>query len=257
MATNWWGASDGAPNAGPYGDFQNDSANFYPVSAPQVLIGTSRATAVPVVDSTVTIPADTYVCTGAESHHRRAQPVHLDRGSADRVLPDPSGLAPGTYNVYIDESQHHAAAGQRPQRRLPDGRGTSLGTAESSTQIVVGPPVFNSAASATFAETVGGTFDVSATGYGPVSLSASGLPSWLALTDNGDGSGSGAQTDTGVLAGTPPYGSSGTYDFSITATDGNGNPTVQSFVLTVSATAAAFTVDHRRRSPRTASGPSR
>ena len=67
------GFSDGAPNAGPYGDFQNGSANFYPVGAPQVFIGTSRATAVPVVNSTVTIPADTYACTGAETHHRRAR----------------------------------------------------------------------------------------------------------------------------------------------------------------------------------------
>ena len=41
--TNWWGANGGAPNAGPYGDFQNDSSNFYPVSAPRVYIGTSRA----------------------------------------------------------------------------------------------------------------------------------------------------------------------------------------------------------------------
>ena len=39
--TNWWGANSGAPNSGPYGDFQNNASNFYPVSAPQVLIGTS------------------------------------------------------------------------------------------------------------------------------------------------------------------------------------------------------------------------
>ena len=69
--SNWWGAKDGAPNAGPYGDFQNDSGNFYPVSAPQVLIGTSRGTAVPVSNSTVTISAVTYACTGAGVDDRR------------------------------------------------------------------------------------------------------------------------------------------------------------------------------------------
>ena len=44
--TNWWGASGGAPNSGPYGDTQ--AGAMYPVSAPGVFIGTSRATAVPV-----------------------------------------------------------------------------------------------------------------------------------------------------------------------------------------------------------------
>jgi hypothetical protein len=46
-----------------------------------------------------------------------------------------------------------------------------------------------------------------------------------------------------VLAGTPPYGSSfnSPFNFTITATDGNGNTTVQNFVLTVSPTAAVFT----------------
>ena len=70
---NWWRpARDGAPNGGPYGDFQNDAANFYQVSAPQVLIGTSRGTAVPVSNSTVAISAGAYACTGAESDDCRA-----------------------------------------------------------------------------------------------------------------------------------------------------------------------------------------
>jgi hypothetical protein len=239
--TNWWGASDGAPNAGPYGDFQNDAANFYPVGAPQISIGTSRGTAVPVVNSTVTIPADTYTCTGAETSTVGPNPCTLTVGQPTGTFQVPSGLSSGVYNVYIDESNTTPLPGNGPNDPYQTARGTNLGTAESTTQIVVGPPVFNSAAAATFAETVGGTFNVSATGYGPVSLSASGLPSWLSLSDNGDGSGSGPQTDTGVLSGTPPYGSAGTYDFSITATDGNSNQTVQSFVLTVSATAPTFT----------------
>ena len=42
------------------------SRRLLPGGRTEVYIGTSRATAVPVVNSTVTIPANTYVCTGAE-----------------------------------------------------------------------------------------------------------------------------------------------------------------------------------------------
>jgi hypothetical protein len=240
---NWFGSSDGAPNAGPYGDFQNGSGEMYPVSAPQVLIGTSRGTAVPVTNSTVTINTDSYACTGAESTSVGPNPCTLTVGQPTGTFQVPAGLAPGAYNVYIDESNTTPLPGNGPNDAYQTAQGTNLGTAESVTPIVVGPPVFNSAASTIFTETVPGTFGVSASGYGPVSLSASGLPSWLSLSDNGDGSGSGAQTDTGVLAGTPPYGSSfnSPFNFTITATDGNGNTTVQNFVLTVSPTAAVFT----------------
>ena len=124
---NWWGARDGAPNAGPYGDFQNDAANFYPVSAPQVLIGTSRGTAVPVSNSTVTISAVSYACTGAESTTVGPNPCTLTVGQPTGSFQVPGGLAPGTYHVYIDESNTTPLPGNGPNDSLPDGTGHQPG----------------------------------------------------------------------------------------------------------------------------------
>jgi uncharacterized repeat protein (TIGR01451 family) len=135
--TNWWGASDGAPNPGPYGDFQNDSSNFYPVSAPSVYIGTSRATAVPVVDSTVAIGADSYACTGAESTSVGPNPCSLTVGQPTGTFQLPAGLAPGQYNVYIDESNTTPLSGNGPNDTYQTARGTTLGTVEAAAPINV------------------------------------------------------------------------------------------------------------------------
>ncbi len=135
--TNWWGANDGAPNPGPYGDDQGDSANFYPVAAPAVYIGTSRATAVPVADLTVTIPGNTYTCTGAESTTVGPNPCTLTVGQPAGTFQLPAGLAPGTYNVDIDESNTTPLPGNGPNDAYQTARGSTLGTVESATQLNV------------------------------------------------------------------------------------------------------------------------
>jgi uncharacterized repeat protein (TIGR01451 family) len=135
--SNWWGDDDGAPNAGPYGDFQNSAGDFYPVSAPQVLIGTSRATAVPVVNSTVAISGVSYACTGAESTSVGPNPCTLTVGSPSGSFQLPAGLAPGQYNVYIDESNTTPLPGNGPNDSYQTARGTSLGTVEAAAPINV------------------------------------------------------------------------------------------------------------------------
>ena len=129
--TNWWGASGGAPNSGPYGDFQ--IGDMYQVSAPGVFIGTSRGTAVPVTNSTVTVTPASYVCTGAESNTVGPNPCTFTAGAPTGSFTVPSGLAPGTYNVYIDESNTTPLPGNGPNDSYQTARGTSLGTAESVT----------------------------------------------------------------------------------------------------------------------------
>lgn len=80
-------------------------------------------------------------------------------------------------------------------------------------------PTFTSAASTTFALNAANTFNVTATGNGPITFSAgSGLPGTVTLSS------------AGVLSGTPN--ANGTFPFTITA-NGTGSAT-QSFVLTVS-----------------------
>ena len=229
--SNWFGARDGAPNAGPYGDFQNDAANFYPVSAPQVFIGTSRGTAVPVSSSTVTVSAVSYACTGAESTTVGPNPCTLTPGKPTGTFQVPAGLAEGAYNVYIDESNTTPLPGNGPNDSYQTARGTNLGTAESVTQLVVGAPVFTSAASASFNETTPGTFAVTTSGgTNPISFSETGvLPSGVTLAPNG------------TLSGTPAFGTAGSYPITITATDGDSITSTQAFTLTVTPTAPVFT----------------
>ncbi|MGD0313902.1 MAG: putative Ig domain-containing protein, partial [Acidimicrobiales bacterium] len=226
--TNWWGSSGGAPNTGPYGDDQ--AGAMYAVSAPGVFIGTSRGTAVPVVGSTVKIGANSYACTGAESTTVGPNPCTLTVGQPSGSFQLPAGLSPGSYNLYIDETNTTPLPGNGPNDAYQTARGTSLGTAESVTPIYVGPPTFTSSTSTTFAEATPGTFAVTANGDGPITYTESGpLPSGVTLATNG------------TLSGTPASGTAGSYPITITATDAKSDTTTQSFTLTVGETAPVFT----------------
>ncbi len=74
-----------------------------------------------------------------------------------------------------------------------------------------------------------GTFTVTTSGFPTPSLSETGasLPEGVTFVDNGNG--------TATLSGAPGTGSQGTYDLSITATNGIAPDATQSFTLTVSA----------------------
>jgi hypothetical protein len=67
---------------------------------------------------------------------------------------------------------------------------------------------------------------VTTTGFPAPSLSEAGiLPAGVTLTDNGDG--------TATLGGTPAAGTTGTYSFTIRASNGVGSNATQAFTLTV------------------------
>ena len=144
----------------------------------------------------------------------------------------PPSLTPGTYNLYIDETNTTPLHGNGPNDTYQTARGTSLGTAESATSILVGTaPTVTSQNSTTFAVGSAGTFTVSSTGSPTAALSETGtLPSGVTFTDNGDG--------TATLAGTPGAGTSGTYPVTIHATNGISPAASQSFTLTVDAAPA-------------------
>ena len=135
-------------------------------------------------------------------------PCTMTPGRPTGTFQVPAGLAPGAYNLYIDETNTTALPGNGPNDAYQTALGTSLGTAESVTSLFVGPPVFTSAASTTFSETGAGTFSVTAQGAGTVTFSETGaLPSGVTLASNG------------TLSGTPASGSAGSYPITITATD--------------------------------------
>ena len=228
--SNWWGSPDGAPNTGPYGDDQQ--GDMYQVSAPGVYIGTSRGTAVPVTNSTVAISANSYTCTGAESATVGPNPCVFTPGTPSGSFQIPAGLSPGTYNVYIDESDTTPLPGNGPNDAYQTARGTSLGTAESVSSIVVGAaPSISSGSAATFTVGSAGSFTVSSSGTPTAALSESGsLPAGVTFVDNGNG--------TATLAGTPASGSAGSYTITITAANGLAPNATQSFTLTVDAAPA-------------------
>ena len=69
-------------------------------------------------------------------------------------------------------------------------------------------------------------FAITTTGYPSPTISESGaLPNGITLTDNGDG--------TADLSGIPAIGSAPTYPITITADNGSGTQTTQSFILTI------------------------
>jgi subtilase family serine protease len=112
---------------------------------------------------------------------------------------------------------------------MASGLGTPVGTGLSealcagtsaSPQILSGPST---------ADTVGSPFSFTVTTSGsPLSqmTETGALPSGVTLVDNGDG--------TATLSGTPADGTTGTYNFVITASNGTAPDATQSFTLTIS-----------------------
>ena len=90
------------------------------------------------------------------------------------------------------------------------------------------PPTITSTNSTTFTEGVAGNFTVTTTAGVPTvtTLSESGaLPGGVSFTDNGDG--------TASLSGTPATGTSGSYNLSLTASNGISPDATQDFTLNI------------------------
>jgi len=100
------------------------------------------------------------------------------------------------------------------------------------------PPAFTSADHTSFVVGQSGSFTITTTGMPSVTLSRTGaqFPTWLTLTDNGDG--------TGSLTGTPPAGSAGTYQFTLKAANGFSPSASQIFTLFVDDSPVITSADH-------------
>jgi predicted RNA-binding protein with TRAM domain len=141
----------------------------------------------------------------------------------------PSGVGLAT-NGTLSGTPAAGSAGSYPITITATDANTATTTQAFTLTVSASGPVFTSAATATFAENSAGTFPVTATGDTPIGFTESGtLPSGVGLAANG------------TLAGTPAFGTAGSYPIIITATDANSNTATQSFTLTVSATGPTFT----------------
>ena len=110
--------------------------------------------------------------------------------------------------------------------RLAATNGTAPDAVQTLTLTVDQAPAIRSSGSTTFRLGKEGSFTVSATGYpAPRFSSAGALPGGVTLVNRHDG--------TGLLSGVPSAASGGTYDFTITASNGAGSAAIQSFSLTV------------------------
>ena len=100
--------------------------------------------------------------------------------------------------------------------------GVSPAGTQNFTLVVDQPPSITSANTTTFTVGTAGTFTVTANGYPASTYSKTGtLPNGIALSA------------AGVLSGTPAAGTGGSYPITITATNGVGSATMQSFTLLV------------------------
>jgi hypothetical protein len=220
--TNWWGNSAGAPATGTG---HTQSGSYYTVPAPSVYIGATRGTAT-LVTSNVSISPVTYAC-GQASSSVPPNPCTFTAGTVTGSFTVPSNMAPGAYNVYIDESNTTPLMGNGPNDSYQTARSTSKGTAESATSFTVAtPPSITSADHASTAEGDAFSFPVTTSGtVASISKISGTLPTGITLTDNHNG--------TATIAGTAGVGTHGSYPITIKADSGLGGSTTQNFTLTV------------------------
>jgi len=129
----------------------------------------------------------------------------------------------------------NAEVGAHPVSLLVTDSGNSTDTQSFTITVanVNDAPSFTSTPVTTATQDVAYTYDVTATDPDTgttLTITASGLPAWLTLTDNGNG--------TAKLSGTPASGDVGDSSITLTASDGAAS-TDQTFTLTVNGTSSS------------------
>ena len=224
VKNNWWGCNTGPNTSGcdtvAISPITADDASV--VDTPYLVLtlganpnsvqinGTSTLTASITTNSSngtgFSVPNGTAVAFGVSvSSLGIDNPTSstLTSGSATSTF---TGGTPGTGNVTATVDNATASAAM-----------TVLGT----------PPTILTANSTTFTVGSAGSFNVVTTGNPTATLSDGGaaLPSGVTFTNNGNG--------TATLAGTPAAGTAGTYNFTVTASNGVNPNATQGFTLTV------------------------
>jgi hypothetical protein len=144
-----------------------------------------------------------------------------------------AGATSTTYTLTAQPSQN----GYHYRAVFSNGVGSPATTTAATLHVGIAPAV-TSADHISFVVGSTGSFTITTSGVPSATLSRTGaqFPAWLTLTDNGDG--------TGTLIGTPPAGSAGTYQFTLTAANGFSPPASQLFSLFVDDSPVITSADH-------------
>ena len=144
----------------------------------------------------------------------------------------------GTWSFSLGSETNAGSYSETGTFTSSDPNYVSGGTASGTLRIDEAPTI-TSANSATFIINALNSFTVTATGYPPPNLSASGVPTWLSFSN-------------GVLSGAPAAGTAGSYPISLTASNGVGPNATQSFILIVAPiTNCQFTLTSTTTTPAT------
>jgi large repetitive protein len=136
-----------------------------------------------------------------------------------------SGSSPSTF-TYAPDPDYSGSDSFVVQ--VSDGGVTDTITVNVTVQAVNDPPIFTSSPPATDVNestTFTYSIQVSDVDGDTMTIAATGLPSWLAFNDSGDG--------TATLSGTPAWSDYGTSSVFLIATDSSGSGAVQDFVVSV------------------------
>ncbi|HEY1806688.1 MAG TPA: choice-of-anchor Q domain-containing protein, partial [Terracidiphilus sp.] len=222
---NWWGC-----NAGPLTSGNGcDQAEKFPSSDPFGNMQTEPHAELAMVLSPTTLPVNSDLGVTVSLN------TDSNSNSISNAFPAVTGAAIA-YNVTgvgfssNSSTENFASNGTDSPTISVDTSGSGTVSAQFDGQTVsqpfnvTSPPIITSGNSTTFTEGTNGYFTVTTNGSPNPSLSESGsLPNGVTFTNNGDG--------TATLTGTATQ--SGTFPFTITATNGTSPDAVQNFTLTV------------------------
>jgi hypothetical protein len=214
----------GTPGAGTAGSYPltlTAENGRTPAGTQTLTIRVDQKPAVTTNPADKTVTPGTSVSFTAAASGAPAPAVQWQRSTnGGASFTDIAGATSPTYTL----TAARADDGNQYRAVFTNTRGSATSTAAS---LAVGTaPSFTSADHAAFAVGTAGTFTVATDGTPAATFSATGaLPSWLTLTDNGDG--------TATLAGTAPKGSGGTVTVDLKAANGFSPAATQTFTLTV------------------------
>lgn len=231
LATGAWGTAIGPFAFPPQGiaispggttAWVDGQTDIVPITLATAAVGTGVTVAGAAFQGLAITPNGCWVYAADASKNNQIVPVSTTtdtEGTPVATDPSPEDIA----TAYPWATYYYEVEATRDLWTSPASNQASLAFGQPPLSVAIAPPSITSAPAAAFTSGVAGSFEVTATGGPTPSFSESGtLPSGVTFVDNADG--------TATISGTPA--STGSYAFTITATNTQGSVT-QNFTLNV------------------------